>query len=841
MKILRRIRYLLRQRKIEAELAEEIEHHRQMSAKHSSDAGPTMGNVTRAREDARSVWIWPWLQSVWQDLAYAIRNLRRSPGFTAVALLTLGTAIGLNTSFFTVFNAMALRPWPVKDPAQMVKVFSMDTRRPNASGGGIGVVEYRYFAEHARSFSGFAVAFGQSVRFGFEPFGKSSQAVLVGGDHFRVLGIEMHLGRGFLPEENRVDAPEPVAVLSYTYWRDHFGSDPAVISKQVSVNDVPFTIVGVTPEDFTGTADGGGREDVYLPLPSLPLLQPGASWTRDVLTSPGQCCLPASGRLAAGISRAQAAAELEVLDRQFRSQFRLEGGRVFQLTGSALMADPNRKSKGTPIVALLFVGVALVVLLACANVGNLLTARAGARQKEIQIRRAIGAGRARIIRQLMTESLLLAVGAVAVGLPIAYRLPLFVINQTGDDLSLRLTPDGTVLAYAIALAVFACFGFGLAPALHGTRQGSRSRLPLRSLLLTVQVALSVILLIGAGLALQGVARLRQQDPGFAVDGVSVVSFELPASDYDAAHAADFGKRLTQGLEGGQPFALTGREPLSISRWLADFRLPGQPEGGTRGVLWQEVTARYFDVLRIPVVAGRNFASGDDATGAILVNQMLARQYWKNDSPVGKTAICVGGRTREIVGVVRDAYVENLDQVEPTIYIAFRGTTIPKVLIAPAAAQSVAAIASRIEPRARTQALPLQANVDRWFRTARIGAEIAGMLGVFALILATVGMSGVFAYVVQQRTKEIGIRIALGARPEQVVRLVLASSSRAVIVGLGIGIPFALVASRLMRDVLYGVNPLDPIAYLSVAGILAIAGIAASYAPARRATRVDPLQ
>jgi hypothetical protein len=259
------------------------------------------------------------------------------------------------------------------------------------------------------------------------------------------------------------------------------------------------------------------------------------------------------------------------------------------------------------------------------------------------------------------------------------------------------------------------------------------------------------------------------------------------------------------------------------------------------VLWQEVTAGYFDVLRIPVIAGRNFAPGDDATGAILVNQRLARQYWNNDSPVGKAAICVGGRTREIVGVVRDAYAENLDQVEPTIYIAFRGTTIPKVLIAPAAAQAVAAIASRIEPRARAQALPLQANVDRWFKTARIGAEIAGMLGVFALILATLGMSGVFAYVVQQRTKEIGIRIALGARPEQVVRLVLASSSRAVIVGLGIGIPFASLAARLMRDLLYGVNPLDPIAYLSVACILAVAGIAASYAPARRATRVDPLQ
>jgi putative ABC transport system permease protein len=826
MKLLSRLRYLLRQRQMERDLAEEIEHHRHMSG--NDDA---MGNMTRAREDARAVWIWPWLQSVWQDLAYAVRNLRRAPGFTLVAVLTLGTAIGLNTSFFTVFNGMALRPWPVKDPEQIVKVFSVNPRRPNASGGGMGVAEYRFFAENSHSFSGFAVTLWQSVRFGFEPFGKSSQAALVGGNHFRVLGIQMLLGRGFLPEEDRLEAPEAVAVLSYPYWRDHFGSDPAIVGKQVPLNEVPFTIVGVTPQDFAGTADGGGREDVYLPLQALQLLQPAETWIRDVL----------AGRLAPGISRPQAAAELEVLDRQFRSKFHLEGNRVFALTGTALMADPNRKAKGTPIVALLFVGVTLVVLLACANVGNLLIARAGARQKEIEIRRAIGAGRGRIIRQLMTESLLLALGAVAVGLPIAYWLPMFVINQTGEVLSLRLTPDGTVLAYAIALAVFACIGFGLAPALHGTRQNSRSRLPLRNLLLAVQVALSVVLLIGAGLALQGIARLRQQDPGFAIDGISVVSFELPAADYDAAHAGDFYRRLLQSLEGGQPFGISLREPLSISRWMSDFRLPGQPEGATHGVLTHAVTPGYFEVLRMPLIAGRNFAPGDDENGPILVNQALARQYWNNDSPVGKTTVSVGGRTREIVGVVRDAYTENLDQVEPTIYTAFPGTSIPKILATPAAAPAVAAIARRIEPRARTQVLPLQANVDRWFAVARIGAEIAGMLGVFALILATVGMSGVFAYVVQQRTKEIGIRMALGARPAQVVRLVLRGSSRAVVIGLGIGLALALLGSRLMLNLLYGVSPLNPVAYLSVACILAAAGIAASYVPARRASRVDPLQ
>ena len=226
MKLLRRLRYLALQRRVDRDLAEEIEFHRNMSADVRA-----MGNITRAREDARAVWIWPWLQSVWQDLAYAVRNLRRAPGFTLVALLTLGTAIGLNTSFFTVFNALAFRPWPVKDPARVVKIYAVS---PRQLAGGLNVAEARYLAEHSRAFSGIAVVREDTVRFGFEAFGARSHAALVAGDHFRVLGVEMHLGRGFLPEEDRVDAPEAVAILSYPYWRDHFGSDPAIVGKQVA-------------------------------------------------------------------------------------------------------------------------------------------------------------------------------------------------------------------------------------------------------------------------------------------------------------------------------------------------------------------------------------------------------------------------------------------------------------------------------------------------------------------------------------------------------------------------------------------------------------------------------
>ncbi|HEY7334299.1 MAG TPA: ABC transporter permease [Bryobacteraceae bacterium] len=834
MKFLRRIRYLIGQRRMERELAEEIEFHRQMSGDPRE-----MGNVTRAREDARAVWIWPWLQSIWQDAAYAIRNLRRQPGFTLVALATLGLAIGVNASFFTFYNAVAIRPWPVRDPARVVKIASFDPRPGQPGVAGVGAAESRYLAAHTRAFAGLAFIDTELVHFGFEAFGKASYAQFVNDDYFRLLGVEMQLGRGFVPDENRIESPEAVAVLGFQLWRDRFGSDPEIVGKRVHIEQMPVTIVGVAPEDFTGTTEGGFRPDVYLPLPALLSLFPNASWPRDLLTKANYCCSFMLGRLAPGISREQAAAELAVLDRQFKSQFGGRG-RGFILSSSAMLDDPGHKGQATVALALMFAGGMLIVLLACANVGNFLVARTEARRKEIEIRRAIGAGRARIIRQLMTESMLLALGAAAIGLGIAYWLPLFALAQTGNVPGIRMTPDGTVLIYAIGMAAFTCIAFGLAPALHGTRANSRSRLALRSILLAAQVALGVILLIGAGLMLRGVADLRLRDVGFAIDGVSVASFELP-SHYDSARVQTFYRRLTSDLDGAQRFAFTLREPLSNNFAQSDFLPSGQPVDARAFVDFQEVTARYFDLLRIPIVAGRNFEAADAARPVVLVNESLARRFWGDRLPLGKTIVS-RGVTREIVGVVKDVDTGNLDRMEPIFYLPFSGRGVPKVLLPsldPAAAEALRASLLRIEPRARMQAAPLRDNLDRWLRGPRLGAELAGGLGLFALALASIGMAGVFAYAVQHRTKEIGIRMALGAQPAQVVGLVLGGSARAVAIGLAAGFAIALPASRLLRSELHGISPVDPVAYLAAALILAAAAIAASYAPARRATRIDP--
>jgi len=419
------------------------------------------------------------------------------------------------------------------------------------------------------------------------------------------------------------------------------------------------------------------------------------------------------------------------------------------------------------------------------------------------------------------------------------------------------TPDATVLTYTVGIAGAACVVFGLAPALHATggdlagalksgRVMTAARLPLRSLLLAVQVTLSVVLLVAAGLLVRGIQHARTQDPGFTVNNVTVVSFDLPPRAYDPPRTrALFAEvdRALNGVSGIETFGFAARQPLSNSRAMTRFRLPGEREDQERSMMVLDVSAGYFDVLRIPIVAGRAFDARDAGRQVVLVNETLARRYWPNQNAIGQTFLGGGRQPVAIVGIVKDAYLSGLDQVEPMFYQLADGSTMPKLLLrsnsktVPAA---VAAIVAGIDPRVRLQSAPLADTVDRHLASARVGAMLAAALGVFALSLATVGMFGVFAYIVQQRTQEIGVRMALGAQPRQVVQLVIAGSSRAVCVGLAVGLLAAGLGSRLLRGFLYGVSQFDPWAYASVAAILAVAGLAAGYVPARRAAHVDAM-
>ena len=862
MKLIRRLQYFLRRRRQDTDLAEEMRFHQAMVEQDLERSGMTareasvasrraMGAITRMREESRGVWIWPWAESVWQDLAYAARSFRRQPGFAAIAILALAFAIGLNTSLFTVFNAVALRPWSVRDPGRMVHVFSLlrDVVKQFDETGGFSVAEYRYLAEHARSMTGLFLMRSEG---GMHTGVGRTRAMYVTSNYFRVLGVEMERGRGFLAEEERTGPAEAVAVLNYATWQNRFGGDPAILGRRMRIEDVPFTIVGVTPPDFVGTSPE--PTDIWLPLGSMALLAPNDSWPVKFLNDRKACCADVAGRLAPGITRQQARTELGLLREEFYRQFGEKSLGVV-LAGTAPLQSVGRKAGNFyAVFALMFAGVMLVLLLACANVGNLLLARAVARRREIGVRLSLGAGRVRLVRQLLTESLLLAVAASGLGVLVAFALPGPLFIRTVGEVSFPLRPDSVVLAFALGLAMVSCGAFGLAPALHATRGGlsdalkqrgaPRGRLSLRSSLLAVQVAGSVILLVGAGLMVRGVQHARTLDPGFAVQGVASVSFDFPATAYQTPRVTGFYQSLMQGLEAlpaANPFGFTEIEPLGNTRSYTSFHLPGQDRSHEDGILTNHVSPGYFQTLRIPLVAGRNFEPADAGRNVVMVNQAMADRYFPHERAVGKTVIV--DQPLEIVGVVRNAHTWTLDDVDPAMYWPLSFGLPPRLLLSHTAANvaAVTAMSKSLDARVEMRVTRLSDNLDQWLSATRIAALIAGMLGILALSLAVIGIAGVFAFAVEQRTQEIGIRVALGARPAQVIAVVVGSAARALVAGLLVGLAGAVLASRLIGKYLFGLNPLDPLAYAGVLLTLAAAGLAATYLPARRSLKLDPIR
>ncbi len=852
-RFLRRLRYWFHRRRMEAELAEEMEFHRAMLTQ-SGGAPATMGNTTLAREDARAVWIWPWLESLWQDAAYGLRTMRREPGFTLTALIALGSAIGINTSLFTIFNAFALRPWSVRDPARMVVAH----RSAPQGGGDFGIAEYRYLAQHAQALSGMiAMRNGEQVRME-NTFDRHLQLTYVSGNYFRVLGVDMERGRGFLEGEDRNGAPQAVAVISHELWQNRLGADAGIVGRMIRLDDVPFTIVGVTPEDFTGTSPL--RNDIWAPLPARRLLRPNDPSIQPWLTDPGICCTPVAGRLARGVTRAQAQAQLAVLLAQFRAEHHMGADRsTVLLAGTSWIDSPWKKRQVLPTIATLFLAVTLVLLLACANVGNLLLARAAARRQEIAVRLSLGGSRLRVVRQLLVESMILALAAGSAGLSMAYVVPQAVVRRLAGEAWYGLAPDRNVLLYTIAVALLSCLAFGLAPALHGTRgaiaialkaeaRPGRARLPLRSILLSVQVAISVVLLASAGVLARGLQRAQTMDPGFDLQNVTVLSIDLPASQYAGPRTRALTADLLAQLARSQDLPVCGLAlypPLGSTTYSTSFQLVDKPGSRPFFIWFNEVSGGYFGALRIRVLAGRNFVPEDAGQNVMMINESAARRWWPGESPVGKTVFS-NGSIRQIIGVAADIYHHDLSTSrEPMLYFPMKGALgVPFVLVhgrGAAEIERVAAIVTSLEPRAQVRAEPLSANFQRQMEPSRYGAELAGFLGLLALAIASVGMAGVFAYVVGQRTREIGIRMALGAQAPLIVRLVLTSSLRALLLGLTAGIAGAAGASALLAHVLPGVTPLDPAAYGGVVLLLSMAVALASAVPARRATRVDPVR
>ncbi len=705
--LLRRLRYLFNRERYERELAEEIETHRAMVEERllpSVGQEPpasrrVMGNITLAREDARGVWVWSWLDSTWQDVRYAVRNLGREPGFAILALATLGIGIGVNTSLLTVFSALFLRPWPVPDPSTLFEV-TVDYGSANSRNEEFSFPEYLHLREHARSVSGLiasACADNREPECRFTLDDERVSTLLVSRNYFDVLGIAMEQGPGLAGPETRQDA---VAVISYALWQQRFASDRAIIGKTVHINSVPFTVLGVAPRDFGGTSFA--RKDVWIPLGSRDLAQPHAQtpletrlaarlgpdvarqhatseldalhrryradverligrtitlddvpvmvvgvtaagfagtkfervdlwlplaaaavfrpnerWVRDEIsvgTGPGPRLsgyLALAGRLAPGATRAQAEAELTSLAMEFDPS-RRRGGRGLRTFGTAGADAPG--GVNTAAFLQMFGAVLAVLLLACANVGNLLLARAHARRREIAMRLSLGASRSRVVRQLLVESFVLALGAGALGLLLTLHLPRLALEAAArQPTALQLRPDLPVLGFTFAICALACLLFGLAPALHATRRNVSDalkgdaplqsvRFSVRNALLSVQVALSVILLVAGGLLIRGVQHAHRLDHGFDVGGVTLMSFEPPVSSYDAARTRVFTQQLAQQLDTlaqRVPIGITHVAPFGSGNLKGTYLVPGSSEELFNAVY--EVSPSYFNVLRIPVL------------------------------------------------------------------------------------------------------------------------------------------------------------------------------------------------------------------------------------------------
>jgi putative ABC transport system permease protein len=817
------------------------------------------------------------LDSLWLDVVYAARSFRTQLGMAATIVLVLAAVIGLNTTLFTVLAGIAWRPWPgISNPNEVVRLYLRD---PSGQAAGFSLVDALALAR-AQSLAAVAAMRNETVRVGAGEVVSARSALMVSGDFFSLLGVTFAHGRGFLDQESQVGAT-PVAIISHAYWQSNFGGNPAVLGSTMTINDTPFTIVGVVSPDF-GSAEPAYDKSVFLPVSAFPLLNPREPAYQSLLHDNRQCCADVVARLAPGATRERAQAELDVLSRGVAS-FSGNPATGAIVTGTSFASQPGRmdSAQAWATAALLIVALLLVWLIACANVGNLLLSRAAGRVGEIGTRLALGASRGRIVRQLLIEGFILALASAAIGVAVAFQLPLVVFRIVADPgttgyFPFSVIPDIAVMTYAVLLAAASAITFGLAPALYVTRADvvewlkcrdaiPTRRFPLRGALLAVQTSVSIVLLVSATLLIRGVQRQAGEfDPGFRVDDMMSVRFELPEGIYNRARATEFFDQVAQGVS-ALPLqaAFASHDPFSrFSRGTA-FRLPGQDQRQAQMVFFTSVSAEYLRALDIPLRSGRYFNAADVERQSVIVNEAMARQYWPNENPVGKTFLMRPHGpvnemvTREIVGVVGDVRVTPSTTVRPMFYQATRpgsdvfgfisrdprASQAPVLVIkgTPDVVQAIGRVAAQLDPRVRVQATPLSETRDAMLQTARWGPILAATLGLFALALTTVGVSGVFAYAVRQRRREIGVRMALGAPPSAVVHLILSRHARALGVGLALGLAGSVAASMILRYRLHGVSPFDPATYLSVAALLAMCGMAAGFVPARRATRINPLE
>ncbi len=804
------------------------------------------------------------LSGIRSDLKLSWRALRRQPAFSLVAVLSLAVAIGANATIFGLVDTVLFRPLPGERATPLVSVFTSES-----DNNGFGTTSYPAYEDlRAREdlFTHVAASALTPLLLTEDERSEKALGMLVSGDWFATLGARAALGRVIQPSDDRAPGESPVVVLSDAFWRRRYGADPGVVGREVRINGHPWTVVGVLPPDFRNVFVGL-TPDLYVPTRMEAWAQPG----RSELANRGGRSFMVLGRLADGLSLKQAQSRLDALAAELgREHPASDSGRAFLVTREE---DSRPIPQVRPMLAvflgLLQVITGLVLVIACLNLAGLLLARGGERRREIGVRLALGATRARLVRMLVSESLLLGLLGAGLGVALAalgaraiaaFQPPLPV------PVTLDFRPDGRVALFAMALGLASVVLFSLVPAwqtvspalagpLADDIGARRSRL--RGVLMVTQVALSLLLLAGAGLFLRALERARTLDPGFDPRGVTSVEFDPSFSGYDLPRTRAFYARLLEearALPGVTSVAISEMVPLGLAWSEAGMWLPpgegGEPGGRSLDMPVNAVTEDYFATLRIPIVKGRPLRTGQSA-GEVVVNESFARRFWPGRDPLGMRVGLEGssGPWRTVVGVAKDSrYRSVAESPTPFLYVAAdhddddEGTllvrsTAPAASVAPALRALVRRLAPDLAP---AQAEPLENKLGASLVPGRLAGGVLAATGAVALALACLGLYAVVSYSASRRTKEIGVRIALGAGPADILALVMAEGSRLLAWGLGLGLTLALAAGFALRGLLYGLSPLDLHAHLGVLLLLGVTSLVACWLPARRATAVDPV-
>lgn len=832
-----------------------------------------LGNAAIAREDARGIWIWPAFDRLHQDVSYGIRILRRSPGLTTVVVLTLAIGIGASTIGFNLVNGIFLRPLPMDQPERLITLMVSTEGGLNNSFSYPDYVDVR--DQSSDIFSGLAAHGTASVAMRIDRAVEWTRGEIVSGNYFEVLGLRPTLGRFFLPEEDRVPGAQPVIVISHQLWVDRFGSDPGIASRSVTVNSIPFTVIGVAPPGFNSAAMGRTSQ-FWVPSMMQQEIRPASAGARrrtgtaDLLNQRGIGWLRLVGRLGddVGIDRAESGLEVMSLRiTQASPQMRAES----VLTLTELGNEPGVRDEAAPIVAVVMGVVTLVLIIAGANVANLLLSQGASRRREISVRLALGAGRARLVRQLLTESTLVALMGGAGGLLLT-TWSIDLLYALGIPSSIDLSPDTRVLAFTAALSMLSAIVVGAIPAwfasqvgiagaLHDestTTAGPRKKGRVRTALVIAQLSFSVILLVGSGLFLRTLYLMTGSDPGFDRHKVVLASTSLDIAGYSEDAGLDFYGRLlerTRGLAGVESASLARIVPLSGSySRSSSFPANRPPEPGSFGtqlytnIVWTD----YFNTMGIALLAGRDFRQADNQSSprVVVVNEALGDSFWPGEDPIGKVIASGGGADQaEVIGVVENTLHRDIKSGwTPVVYFSasqrYSSTLILHVRASGEPAQ--------LGPILRAQfadldsSLPLLALGTLEDRTResvsneRLAATLIALCGAVSLLLAAIGLYAVMAFSVTERTKEIGVRRALGAQSEDILNSVIGRGMWLVAAGLGLGLAGSLAVTRSLSSLLFGVGPADPLTLGAVCFILAVVGLSACYVPARRAMVVDPM-